>query len=809
MRAGARAAVLGVAVAWPLGVPLRAQVWPVAGGEAGALALRLKTGRVDTARLPDLRRTKARGGTGPGTSERLVVQLDGPVTRARRAALEGVGVTLEDYLPDHAYIARADAAALARLNGMAYVAWVGALRPEWKLDATIGARDYETPERRALKDAGLAQVVITLFEGEDAAPVLGAIGAAGGRAFDAHASGRRLLIDAVVRPANAVKIAALPGVQFVEDAPEGQTRFDSYRWVVQSNVPNFTPLWNRGLHGEGQIAGVIDSTVNITHCAFADAFFPVGPAHRKIVAQHDPQAYDSHGTHVAGIIAGDHDTLGAYDANDGIAFAARLSLSSTGNLFSSPSGLYDHLQGAHDDGARVHSNSFGDNSTNAYTSWCAQVDQFTWDHEDDLVVFAINNGSAIKSPENALNALAVGAGQDSPFQGSFCFGGTGPTIDGRRKPDVYAPGCNILSANYTTECSYFAQSGTSMACPAVAGSAVLVRQYFTDGYYPTGVATPANAFTPSGALLRAVMVNSAVDMAGIFGYPSNVEGWGRILLDNTLYFPGDQRKLLVQDVHNAAGLGTTETSTYTVTILSSSTPLTITLAFTHPPAAVNALDPVANDLNLEVVEPGGATYRGNLFASGQSTPGVTTDPRNTVEQFLRTSPAPGVYQITVRAAAVNVDTQGYALAISGDIDLCLPPVVPDPPQSQTIPPGNPVTFSAVAYGSGTLTYQWKKDLVDIPGATAPDFTIPVVYLADAGEYSVTVTGACGTATTLGADLIVPCVADYDHDGFVTGVDFDSFVEMFVLGDEAADIDNNGFVNGDDFDTFIAVFAAGC
>lgn len=48
-----------------------------------------------------------------------------------------------------------------------------------------------------------------------------------------------------------------------------------------------------------------------------------------------------------------------------------------------------------------------------------------------------------------------------------------------------------------------------MATPVVAGSAALVRQYFTDGFYPSGRATPADALTPSGALIKAVMIAGA------------------------------------------------------------------------------------------------------------------------------------------------------------------------------------------------------------------------------------------------------------------------------------------------------------
>ncbi len=46
-----------------------------------------------------------------------------------------------------------------------------------------------------------------------------------------------------------------------------------------------------------------------------------------------------------------------------------------------------------------------------------------------------------------------------------------------------------------------------MATPVVAGSAALVRQYFMDGYYPSGKRNEADKRTPSGALIKAVMIS--------------------------------------------------------------------------------------------------------------------------------------------------------------------------------------------------------------------------------------------------------------------------------------------------------------
>ncbi len=54
-----------------------------------------------------------------------------------------------------------------------------------------------------------------------------------------------------------------------------------------------------------------------------------------------------------------------------------------------------------------------------------------------------------------------------------------------------------------------------------------------------------------------------------------------------------------------------------------------------------------------------------------------------------------------------------------------------------------------------------------------------------------------------------CVADFNHDGFVNGDDYDAFASVFDIADPAADINHDGFVNGDDYDMFASAFDAGC
>lgn len=90
-----------------------------------------------------------------------------------------------------------------------------------------------------------------------------------------------------------------------------------------------------------------------------------------------------------------------------------------------------------------------------------------------------------------------------------------------------------------------------------------------------------------------------------------------------------------------------------------------------------------------------------------------------------------------------------------------PPTIVTPPMDQTICAAQPVTFSVAATGAGTLSYQWRKNTVNIPGAVGNSYTIPAISNADAGAYDVIVTATCGatisSATSATATLSVNTV----------------------------------------------------
>jgi hypothetical protein len=622
---------------------------------------------------PAIRTANEPGGTG---TDRVVVQFHRPLTGGEQLKLKGeFGLALRDYVPDHAYVERLTADTLARLLRDPLVRASVPYLAAFKVVPGIGEQEFTSEERRAVRGLWLTCV---LFRDVDPGPVADALRGIGAREIivvDDRRHGGAPKINLILdSPALVAAVAELPGIKVIEEMPEASDDNVGAAGTNQSGSAGTQSIWAQGLRGEGQIIGIIDRTPpDMAHCFFQD---PVdntpGVAHRKVLQIRNDanKPLEDHSTFVAGCAAGDDFNNPGGHANRGGAWAARL-VSGTRRDVNDGSMLAE-LSEAASAGATIHSNSWHDKNPAKkpakYNQHAADVDEFTWLNEDHLVLgSAGNSGEEQGPPGTAKNAICVCAAMADPNEMSIGDGKAGPTADGRRKPDLTGVGCGITTSNFNTGCGVTTLGcASSIATPHVAAAAALVRQYYTEGFYPTGTQQPHHAFTPTGALLKATLINSTIDMTGEPGYPGDREGWGIIRLQNALSFPGSARLTRVWDSRHAHGLTTGDVHEHHLDVAAGTQPLRVTLVWSDAPADASSAAPVVNNLDLEVVDPTGATtFFGNDFANGVSTTGGAADALNNVEMVLVNNPAAGDWTIRVRGTAVNVGRQGYAIVASG------------------------------------------------------------------------------------------------------------------------------------------------
>jgi len=585
--------------------------------------------------------------------------------------------------------------------------------------------DTEVPfERKPLEPPALdAYITVTvhLFDAGDLQDVMGHIAALGGTdiggAVYDSALGRTARIRARVSFDSLDALAARPEVQWVEQFKHPQLLNNV---AVQPHLMNVTPVWETnwlGLTGRGQIVAHADTgldTGNLLtlHPDFTNRLRAVFGLWRTGGKWNDP---DGHGTHSAGSLAGNGSALsnGLFKAPAYEAQLVHQSLYYDASFpLVVPTNLQELFQQTYATNARIQSCSWGYYNAGDYDGYARDVDQFMWEHPDMLIVLAAGNGGAdgygngvvakgsLISPGSAKNAMTVGASEsdrpagsggysssiygsgaweplfpanpihddlistsaDGIHQGMFAASSRGPCKDGRIKPDIVAPGTDIISCRSRVSGAgtlwgvynnnYVFSGGTSMATPLAASAAALVRQYFAEKHSTI-------ISNPSAALVKAVLLNGARSLSpGQYGYeqyreiparprPNVVEGWGQVNLAATL------TNLTVWDMQPMVNGMTT---LYEVVVAETNV-LSVLLAWTDFPGTLGAAQALVNDLDLQVILPDGTVH----FPNGLAGP----DKTNNVEGIDFDMLPPGVCTVQVSGVINMGSTQHYALVVRG------------------------------------------------------------------------------------------------------------------------------------------------
>ncbi len=750
-----------------------------------------------------------------------IVKFDGPILDEQRQAVELAGARILGYAPYNAYLVRMDPALDAEMLGIAGVVWAGPMLPALKIDPNIFAElrqgnlvsqlgieslsmTLESPRNRsALQNdltsiAGLSEVALHEVAGELRATAR----------FDRSPAARAALVQALET------LALRDDVLSIGFRKPLTSRNSQGHWLHQGNVSAQYPIWNRGIYGCGQTVGELDTGLYVDNVAFKDASQTLaisvcnsGPScaaiaanndHRKVVAYYKWSGASGgswadghgHGTHVAGSIIGNNNgvnpgqdcsTLTAPSGSSdlvGMAPYAKLVMQEAGAgldyLNTYNGSTYHAVDTAYQNGARIHSNSWGGGCTNQfgqcisgctvpYDAFSRDADLVAKDHGDMLVVFAAGNdatacanGNNVGSPGNSKNVLSIGAtGRGSSGNSMATFSSRGPALDSRTKPDLGAQGSSIVSAGRSAS-GTDTMSGTSMATPTASGLAALVRDYLAQGYYPSGAKVSADAITaPSGALLKAILTAGAFKMtgSGAGANPGQAQGFGRILLEDSLHFAGDASHLFLHDETN--GLGTGEVHSQSLTV-AAGTPLTVVLTWTDEPGAVNASPATVNSLRLEVQAPNGDVWTQKLPAgfnvnNANPTQGTTTgnfDNLNNMHRIRFDAPQAGTYQIRVRGINVPQGPQTYALAAVGGFTVSMDPTfeLSATPGTVSFCAGDTAQFDVGVRSRYGFTDPVALSHAGLPGSASGSFSLTPVTPADpAATSQLTISNTAGLA----------------------------------------------------------------
>ncbi len=314
--------------------------------------------------------------------------------------------------------------------------------------------------------------------------------------------------------------------------------------------------------------------------------------------------------------------------------------------------------------------------------------------------------------------LSVNAGGTAPFQYQWYKNGvaiasaTGPTY--------------VLSKITTANAgSYYATVGNS------AGSAAS----------DTAVLTIINAVAPSFStqpLAKTVVAGNPVTFAAVAkGTPSPTYQWKK----------------------NGVTIAGATSSSYTITKVSTASPGSYTVVATNSAGAAtsNAAVLAVNTVPVFTTQPPsrsttvGASVTLVAPASGTPTPtyqwkksGVAitgaTASSYTISSVISTSAGSYTVVASNSAGATTSNTATLTVTVA-------PTVTAQPTGGKTINMGSPFTLTAAASGAGTVTYQWKKDGVSIPGATSSTYSVVSAAVSDSGDYTFTAKNAAGSVTS--------------------------------------------------------------
>lgn len=649
------------------------------------------TGSIDNTTVQRLNKELAKG------TVAAILQWETLPSLARQKTLELNGIHFLNYLGGNAYLVSMQKTLEPSVLKRAGIRTVVPLQPEQKLHPALQPPAEAPPVVQALlfsfstKEAAVAQLEKNGFEVNTTTH--------GDPVLEIKLPAGRLL-----------SLAALPFIQYIEPLPGPLQDLNNNSLAgTSASLLHAAPY---GLTGEG-----------VTFQINEFGGYPQG--HPDFIARSvlgQTQSFSNyHSTHVHGIAAG----AGIIDERmTGYAPKARF-ISELPFISTVPANVLAH-------GVDLTNNSYGSgvgctprtgiNSINAFV-----IDKQAIDFTHLLHVFAAGNYASQSCPgyptgyntidrnsQTAKSVLTVGA---TSVTGQLsAISSRGPVTGGRIKPEITAPGEQIWST--VPNNTYYTNSGTSMAAPAVMGGLALLYQRYRQTH---------NGSKPPNALMKALICNTATDK-GTPG-PDYSYGFGFMNLARAL-------QVLDKQHYFAGTAGQGQTNTETITIPPGTAQLKIMLYWMDRPASPLTAKMIINDLDLAVTTPVNERVLPYIL---DTVPSQVANPArrgedhiNNIEQVVINDPQAGTYTIEVKGYELGEGPQPYFLVydmLPDTVELTFPA------KGQSFAPGDALRVQWDNWGGPASAYRldfspdngatWNQVATGIPaGSTGYDGTVP-------------------------------------------------------------------------------------
>ena len=578
-----------------------------------------------------------------------LIQLNELPSESNHNELNNLGVYLQEYIPNNAYVARIPITVDVGVLKSVGVQCVSELPMQMKILEGLhtalvndmhNKRDKLEVVIKAFKDSELAILIQKLAQNIYVNQVV------------EHAN----LLYADVFVKDIQSIAANAHVRYVDIAPEpGEPEHDLARSLHRVNMLNRGIPGDRDFDGTGVSVAVNDDGFVGPHIDFT------GRTEQSDVLGDET---GDHGDMVAGILGG----AGNLDPTmRGMAPGSFIHVRQYDGSLPNTVALHQNDQ------VMIFNSSYGNGCNSGYTALTEQVDDEIDSNPALIQVFSCGNsggsdcgygvggsfGNITGGHKIGKNVIATANLDESDNLQSSSS--RGPSADGRLKPDLAANGFDQLSTDPNN--SYSPGGGTSAASPGIAGVAAVLYQAYRE---------LNGGSDPNSGLIKACMLNTAEDLGN--PGPDYSFGWGRVnahkavsILENGNY--------LLDSVSPGA------TNTHTLNVPSGVEEIRIMLYWMEQAGSPSSSVILVNDLDLTVEDPSGGMHLPLVL---DPTPNVTNlsadaiagrDSLNNAEQVRISSSGSGSYTIHVDGYSLPFGQKSYYLLwdyLYDDIRLTYP-----------------------------------------------------------------------------------------------------------------------------------------